>query len=124
MKFLIDNNLSPRLASELTLLGHDVVHVRSVGLGAATDEAVLERARVDERVLISADTDFGTLLGRTHALRPSIVIWRRTINRRPEEMARIISANLEPTASDLEAGAVVVLTDDAIRVRRLPILPA
>lgn len=124
MKFLIDNNLSPRLASELTLLGHDVVHVRSVGLGDATDEAVLERARVDHRVLISADTDFGTLLGRTHAVSPSIVIWRRAIGRSPEEMALIISANLEAAEPDLEAGAVVVLTGEAIRVRRLPILPA
>jgi predicted nuclease of predicted toxin-antitoxin system len=32
---------------------------------ASTDEVVLERARDEERVLVSADSDFGTILART-----------------------------------------------------------
>ena len=71
MRFLIDNNLSPLLADELKTAGHDAVHVRDYGLQRATDQVVLARARSDNRVLISADTDFGTLLAREGAGRPS-----------------------------------------------------
>jgi Domain of unknown function (DUF5615) len=62
MRLLLDNNLSPRLVELLTLAGWDVAHVRALGLRAATDKVVLEAARNDHRVLVSADTDFGALL--------------------------------------------------------------
>jgi hypothetical protein len=42
------------------------------------------------RVLISADTDFGTLLARTHATAPSFLLLRRARGRRASEQAAII----------------------------------
>lgn len=122
MRFLIDNNLSPVLVAELAAAGHDAVHVRDYGLHAATDQVVLARARDDNRVLISADTDFGTLLAREGADRPSILLIRRLAGRRATEQATIILANLDVVADDLDGGAVVVLTDEWVRVRRLPIV--
>jgi predicted nuclease of predicted toxin-antitoxin system len=78
--------------------------------------------RGDNRVLISADTDFGTLLAREGADRPSILLIRRLSGRRAAEQATIILANLDVVAEDLDSGAVVVLTDEWVRVRRLPIV--
>ena len=49
MKFLIDNNLSPLLADALKAAGHDAVHVRDLGMQAAPDEEILERARADDK---------------------------------------------------------------------------
>ena len=121
MRFLIDNNLSPLLAERLKAAGHDALHVRDVGLQAATDSVVLERARTDDRVLISADTDFGTLLARSHAIGPSILLIRRLAGRRAADQFAIIQANLVSVADDLAAGAVVVLGDHRVRVRRLPL---
>ena len=120
MKFLIDNNLSPLLAEGLKAAGHDAVHLRDLGMQAAQDSAVLQRAQDDERVLVSADTDFGGLLARSRATGPSVLLIRRLAGRRAAEQSAIILANLDQIAEDLAAGAVVVIGDDWIRIRRLP----
>ena len=121
MRFLIDNNLSSLLAERLKAAGHDVVHVRDIGLQASADSVVLERARAENRVLISADTDFGSLLARSHSQSPSVVLIRRLIGRRAADQFEIIQANLPSVAEDLAAGAVVVIGDYRVRVRRLPL---
>jgi len=120
VKFLIDNNLSPLLAEGLKAAGHDAVHLRDLGMQAAPDPAVLQRAQVDERVLVSADTDFGGLLSRSRATGPSVLLIRRPAGRRAAGQSAIILANLDQIAEDLTAGAVVVIGDDWIRIRRLP----
>jgi predicted nuclease of predicted toxin-antitoxin system len=74
-------------------------------------------------VLISADTDFGSLLASSGAAQPSVILVRRISDRRAEQMTAIILANLDGIADDLTNGAVVVIGEDWVRVRPLPILP-
>jgi predicted nuclease of predicted toxin-antitoxin system len=83
----------------------------------------MELARTQGRIVISADTDFGTLLARQAATTPSVLLVRRLLGRRVTEMGKIILANIEAVAEDLQAGAIVVLAEDSIRIRRLPVLP-
>src|ERR1700730_13514949 len=78
--------------------GHDAVHLRDLGMQAAPDAAVLQRARVDERVLVSADTAFGGLLSRSRATGPSVLLIRRLAGRRAAEQSAIILANLDQVA--------------------------
>ena len=121
MRLLLDNNLSPRLVDLLP--DHDVEHVRSLGLQSATDEVVLSHAAGADRVLVSADTDFGQILAASQATGPSVVLIRRQTGRRAEVVGELLSANLPSVSDDLEAGSVVVIGDGDIRIRRLPILP-
>ena len=121
MRFLLDENLSPLLAGLLAAGGHDTVHVRDLGLLTAADRLVLERARTDRRVLISADTDFGELLAASGALLPSVILLRRETDRSASSQAGLILANLGQVAADIEAGAIVVLESTRVRVRRLPL---
>ena len=122
MKFLIDNNLSPKVAEGLLRVGHDAVHIRDRNLAAAPDDLVLDTARVEGRVLLSADTDFGTLLAASGANAPSVLLIRRTSGRRADQVVGLILANLEAVADDLSRGAIVVLGEDWVRVRALPII--
>lgn len=71
MKFLLDENLSPLLSELLADAGHDAVHVRDLDLKQSRDEIILDTARRETQVVISADADFGQLLATTNASRRS-----------------------------------------------------
>lgn len=92
-------------------------------MASAADIEVLKRAKEAQRILVSADTDFGTLLARSGATAPSVVLLRRSGGRRSEQIAELLIANLPHLHEELEAGAIVVIRDDNIRVRRLPLPP-
>ena len=51
MRFLVDNALSPVLATLLTQAGHDALHVRTIELHRADDVVILERAAADDRIV-------------------------------------------------------------------------
>ncbi len=92
MRLLLDNNLSPHLVGPLRDAGHDAQHVRDHGLQTAPDATVLQRARERDQVLVSADTDFGTLLARTGTDEPSVILIRRSSARRASELATLPAA--------------------------------
>ena len=120
MRFLIDNALSPILSERLRLAGHDAVHVCDYGMQGEVDEVIFERARIEDRVLVSTDTDFGTLLALAERTKPSLILFRRGGNRRPHEQATLPMMNLQSIAKPLEDGCVAVIEDARIRVRQLP----
>ena len=124
MRFLLDQNLSPLVADVLRAAGHDVVHVRDLDLAAASDRTIMEMAAAQERVIISADTDFVGLLAANNAGAPSFILLRRQDRRRAQQIALLVLANLDAEVEDLAAGAVVVFDDARVRVRRLPINPS
>jgi predicted nuclease of predicted toxin-antitoxin system len=122
VRFLVDNALSPRLAEGLRAAGHDAVHVRDLGLARATDDELFELAAREDRALLSEDTDFGTILALRAEQRPSVLLFRRMSDRRAHTLLALLLVNIDAVAAALEAGAIVVIEPERVRVRHLPIV--
>lgn len=121
MRWLVDNALSPILAEGLRKEGHEAVHVREYGLESAEDLFIFERAKEEHRIILSADTDFGTILAQRRETIPSVVLFRRASQRQPTVQLRLLLANLDSIKGFLEEGSLVMIEENRLRIHRLPI---
>ena len=114
MKFLIDRCAGRRLAAWLIGQGHDVVGAweRHPDPG---DQALLEWAAAEKRVMVTIDTDFGDLIFFRRKQHCGLI-------RLPDVPAAaridLLEQVLQRHTAALEVGAVVTVRGGRIRVSR------
>ena len=96
------------------------MHLRELGLQELDDEAVLAKAVAENRVVLSFDLDFADIVAAAGEVRVGVILLRL----RSAQTARVVDrlqVVLTSAAQALEKGAVVIVEDARLRIRRLPI---
>lgn len=120
IRFLVDMNLSPRIVTDLRQRGWDILRVSQVLPMDAPDSEILEFARQQNRVIITQDLDFSSLLALGGYEKPSLITFRLSVPD-PETVTRKLLESLPDIEEKLLEGCAVVIDDRKVRVRRLPI---
>jgi predicted nuclease of predicted toxin-antitoxin system len=116
VKFLLDENLSPRHAKTLRGSGFDAISVVEAGLAGDSDSAVRGFAITSDRVLVTLDGDFANIVRYPPGETPGVIRLRL---RPPTELA--ITSALQRvmrllTSVDLR-GKLATVDEDKIRIR-------
>ena len=116
MKLLADECCNAQLVAALRAEGHDVRYLAEERPGL-TDDAVLEAASGDERVLLTEDKDFGDLVVRLGQPAMGVILLRlgaATSHSKPVRVLEVLSRHAERIE-----GHYVVVDNSRIRFRRL-----
>ena len=120
MDFLLNMNAPRALIGMLSEQGHHVRHAGDVGLAKAPDTAVVDHARQHGEVIVTHDLDYGNVLAFSGERSPSVII-SRLAKPSAQGIASSIVRAWDQIAAPLREGAIVILEDINIRIRKLPI---
>ena len=122
MRLLLDQGLPRSAATLLNEHGIDTIHVGEIGLWAAEDAEIIQQAQTDERIIVTLDADFHTLLALENASYPSVI--RIRIERlRAQAPTQLLLSVIERCREDLLQSSAVTVEPQRIRIRRLPLIP-
>jgi predicted nuclease of predicted toxin-antitoxin system len=123
MKLLLDQGLPRSAAALLRELEIEAIHVGDLGLSAAEDIEIIQKAREQGRIIVTLDADFHSILAFERANSPSVI--RVRIERlRAIALTELLVAVINECEEELQQGAAVTVEPNRIRVRRLPLLAA
>jgi len=117
VRFLLNENISGAVIRALREQGHDVLAAKE-SMRGELDEAVLARARAEQRIVVTQDKDFGELAFRAGMpMHCGIILFRLSGAKFPKDDARIIDVL---NSRDDFSGHFSVVTETQIRIRPLP----
>ncbi len=120
MKFLLDMGLAQRTVYFLRTQGYDAVHLREQGLQRLPDDEIVAKAIAEDRIILTHDLDFGRIVALSRQGLPSVVTFRLA-DMQAAEVNRHLLDVLARFSEQLQRGALVSVSDQAVRVRNLPV---
>jgi predicted nuclease of predicted toxin-antitoxin system len=120
LKFFVDMPVTPQAVAHLEAKGHDAVHASAVGFGERPDSEILERARAEDRIVITADLDYPRLLALLKLDRPGVILFRGGSYSDAEMLALLDRVLAHSATLNLES-SITVVDQHRIRHRSLPL---
>jgi predicted nuclease of predicted toxin-antitoxin system len=123
MKFLLDMPVSPSLINVLKANSHEGVHAHQIGKDQASDIELLEIARRENRIIVTADLDFPRILALSLANGPGVILFRGG-NHSDAEMRSLLERVLTGVQPDVLEKSICVVDKKRIRITQLPLDPS
>lgn len=120
IRVLLDMNLSPSWADFLRRHSIECAHWVDIGPADAPDNLLMQWALQNGRVIMTADLDFAALIATSKANAPSVLQLRSDLLT-IEALGAAVLEVLTRFETELEAGAIVTLDQNRMRVRILPL---
>ena len=117
MKFLADAHVSVEMIAMIRDLGHDCQD-SSVIPPRMPDVDILRMAAGDDRIVVTADKDFGELVFVHRIACPGVILMRVALADETDRVAFVRS--VWPTVLSRLPGSFVTITTSGIRVRPIP----
>lgn len=117
MRFLVDENLPPRVAALLRGLGYDCLYIEGLHMSGMSDESVFEAAQRDGRVIVTRDGGFANTIKFPLATHHG-VLYLRTHGLHGEPLAALVTDFVERWSGGMDH-MVVTLEPGYVRTRRL-----
>ncbi|MFP5230066.1 MAG: DUF5615 family PIN-like protein [Acidobacteriota bacterium] len=120
MKITVDMSLSPKWVKTLENAGIAAVHWSSIGKADAPDKEIMRFAAESQSVVLTHDLDFSAILAATRGGKPSVVQLRAE-DISPDVIGSRVIIALRQVEKELEAGALLTIDTDRMRLRLLPL---
>jgi predicted nuclease of predicted toxin-antitoxin system len=120
MRLRLDMGLAPRTAELQRRHGHDALHLAEQGHQRLPDEDVMAKAAAERRVLVTFDLDFARLLALQRLSQPSVVLLRLE-QFTTDSLGALLLRLLQQHKAPLARGAIVVVDEQRVRLRGLPV---
>jgi predicted nuclease of predicted toxin-antitoxin system len=112
--------VTPQAVAHLEAKGHDAVHASAIGLGSKPDTEILEHARAEDRIVVTADLDYPRLLALLKLDRPGVILFRGGSYSDAEMLALLDRVLAQAETLKLES-SIIVVDQHRIRRRSLPL---
>jgi predicted nuclease of predicted toxin-antitoxin system len=119
MRFLLDINLPPAMTDWLRAEGTMPSALVKLASLVLPDQRVFARAAEDGRIVVTFNLDFGEIVALRGASGARVALLPPRLVRQSRLRERLEVAIAE-AAEALQAGAIVVVEDTCIRLRRMP----
>ena len=118
MRFLLDADIPRSSAQVLRKLRYEVIDVRDINLGNATDEEIIKYAKENNFILVTRDIEFANVLRYPVGSHVGIVVLRLPFDFTSEQINSVLYDFIKSVKIEELVNSVTIVELGKYRIRR------